>query len=80
MKGERVGLRQKYGHQDGLWRWTNHLSWQEGHTNYFGVQSDTENRNLKNVGVACIFSRLVVCQLLHLLLSSPILKAVFSPC
>ena len=32
------------------------------------------------VGVACIFSRLVVCQLLHLLLSSPILKAVFSPC
>jgi len=32
------------------------------------------------VGVACIFLRLVVCQLLHLLLSSPILKAVFSPC
>ena len=30
-------------------------------------------------GVACIFLRLVVCQLLHLLLFSPILKAVFSP-
>ena len=51
MKGERVGLRQKYGHQDGLWRWTNHLSWQEGHTNYFGVQSGTKNRNLKNVKI-----------------------------
>ena len=31
-------------------------------------------------GVACIFLRLVVCQLLHLLLFSPIQKAVFSPC
>ena len=31
-------------------------------------------------GVACMFLRLVVCQLLHLLLSSPILKAVFSAC
>ena len=30
--------------------------------------------------VACIFLRLVVCQLLHLLLFSPIQKAVFSPC
>ena len=30
-------------------------------------------------GVACIILRLVVCQLLHLLLFSPILKAVFSP-
>ena len=31
-------------------------------------------------GIACIFLRLVVCQLLHLLLFSPIQKAVFSPC
>jgi len=30
-------------------------------------------------GVGCIFLRLVVCQLLHLLLFSPVLKAVFSP-
>ena len=30
--------------------------------------------------VACVFLRLVVCQLLHLLLFSPIPKAVFSPC
>ena len=30
--------------------------------------------------VACIFLRLILCQLLHLLLFSPILKAVFSPC
>ena len=29
-------------------------------------------------GVACIFLRLILCQLLHLLLFSPILKAVFS--
>ena len=29
---------------------------------------------------SCIFLRLVVCQLLHLLLFSPIQKAVFSPC
>ena len=29
---------------------------------------------------ACIFLRLVVCQLFHLLLFSPIQKAVFSPC
>ena len=32
------------------------------------------------VGVACIFLRLILCQLLHLLLFSLILKAVFSPC
>ena len=31
-------------------------------------------------GVTCIFLRLAVFQLLHLLLFSPILKAVFSPC
>ena len=31
-------------------------------------------------GAACVFLRLILCQLLHLLLSSPILKAVFSPC
>ena len=29
---------------------------------------------------ACIFLRLILCQLLHLLLFSPILKAIFSPC
>ena len=31
-------------------------------------------------GVACIFLRLILCPLLHLLLFSPILKAVFSLC
>ena len=31
-------------------------------------------------GVACIFLKLVLSQLLHLLLFSPILKAVFSTC
>ena len=31
-------------------------------------------------GVACIFLRFILGQLLHLLLFSPILKAVFSPC
>ena len=31
-------------------------------------------------GVVCIFLRLILCQLLHLLIFSPILKAVFSPC
>ena len=31
-------------------------------------------------GVACIFLRLILCQLLHLLFFSPLLKAVFSPC
>ena len=31
-------------------------------------------------GVAYIFLKLILCQLLHLLLFSPILKAVFSPC
>ena len=31
-------------------------------------------------GVACVFLRLILCQLLCLLLFSPILKAVFSPC
>ena len=30
--------------------------------------------------VVCIFLRLIICQLLYLLLFSPILKAVFSPC
>ena len=30
------------------------------------------------VGVACIFLRLILCQLLHLLLFSPILKALFT--
>ena len=32
------------------------------------------------VGVAYIFLRVILCQLLHLLLFSPILKAAFSPC
>ena len=31
-------------------------------------------------GVACIFLRLVLCLLLHLLLFSPNLRAIFSPC
>ena len=31
-------------------------------------------------GVVRIFLRLILCQLLHLLLFSPILKAIFSPC
>ena len=31
-------------------------------------------------GATCIFLRLILCQLLCLLLFSPILKAVFSPC
>jgi len=38
------------------------------------------NEYSKAAGVVSIFLRLVVCQLLHLLLFSPILKAVFSPC
>ena len=32
-----------------------------------------------SAGVACIFLRLILCLLLHLLLFSPILRAVFSP-
>ena len=36
--------------------------------------------DLEDAEVVCIFLRLVVCQLLHLLLFSPIQKAVFSPC
>ena len=31
-------------------------------------------------GVACIFLSLIICLFLHLLLFSPFLKAVFSPC
>ena len=31
-------------------------------------------------GAACLFLRLIICHLLHLLLFSPILKAIFSPC
>ena len=34
-------------------------------------------KTIKNF--ACIFLRLILCQLLHLLLFSPVLKAVFSP-
>ena len=42
--------------------------------------SDKIDVKTKAVEVACIFLRLVVCQLLHLLLFSHIQKAVFSPC
>ena len=45
------------------------------------VDQSSQHHLLKRLPfLHCIFSRLVVCQLLHLLLSSPILKAVFSPC
>ena len=32
------------------------------------------------VWAACIFWKLILCQLFHLLLSSPLLRVVFSPC
>ena len=38
---------------------------------------DTTER-LTHTQAACIFSRLILCQLLHLLLFSPILRAIFT--
>ena len=40
---------------------------------------DTTER-LTHTQAACIFSRLILCQLLHLLLFSSILRVFFSPC